>query len=102
MKRPFRARSSGDEDFDYRAYADNPLKRIATAVALLLTCVFLLMPLAILAYFGANITVSVCLVLAMSLLVFFLAEATEKSEGRRMMMVFGYLAVMGMFLAQNS
>lgn len=102
MKRPFRARSSGDETLDYRAYPGPTLERVATAVALLLLIVFLLMPLAVLAYFGANVTISASLVLGMAVLVFFLAEAMEKSEGRRLLLIFAYLAVMGMFLAQNS
>lgn len=102
VKRPFRARSSEDTKLMYRAYLESTLQRIATAVALLLTCVFLLMPLAVLAYFGANTTISVSLVLTMALLVFFLAEAMEKREGRRLLLACGYLAVMGMFLAQNS
>lgn len=101
-KWPFRARSSEDQNFEYRAYNESTLGRIATAVALLLTCVFLFMPLAVLAYFGGNVAFSVCLVLIMSLLVFFLAEKMEKSEGRRLLLIYAYLAVMGMFIAQNS
>lgn len=90
--------------FQYRAYLESTLERVATAVTLLLMIVFLLMPLAVLACFGANVTISVPLVLGMAVLVFFLAESMEKSEGRRFLLVFGYLAVtgMGMFAAHNS
>lgn len=101
MKKPFRARSSEDDRSKYRVYNDTTLQQAATAVALLLILVFLLMPLAVLAYFGANVTVGVCLVLPMAVAVFFLAESMEKSEGRRLLLVCGYLAVMGMFLPRN-
>lgn len=101
MKQPFQTRSSEDDNFKYRVYKESTLQHVATAVALLLILVFLLMPLAVLAYFGTNVTVGVCLVLPMAVLVFFLAESMEKSEGRRLLLVCGYLAVMGMFLPRN-
>lgn len=101
-KRPLRARSSADDMFEYRAYVASKLERVGTAVALLLIFVFLLIPLAVLTFFAANVAVSVSLVLVMAVLVFFLAEAMEKSEGRRLLLVCAYLAVMGMFLPQTS
>lgn len=101
-KRPFLARSSEDDMFEYCVYVEGTLERVGTGVALLLIIVFLLMPLAVLTFFAANIAVSVSLVLVMAVLVFFLAESMEKSEGRRLLLVCAYLAVMGMFLPRSS
>jgi uncharacterized membrane protein YGL010W len=102
VKRLFQARSSEDKMFVYRAYEESTLKRVAIAVMVLLISVFLLLPLAVLAYFSSNVTLAVCLVLPMAMLLFFLADSIERSEGRVLLLVFGYLAVFAMFLTRNS
>lgn len=71
------------------------------AVLLLGICVFLVLPLALLSYFESNHAVKTALVLVMCILISVLARAIETDEGRQIILVCGYSAIMSGFLSQS-
>lgn len=96
--RPFRARSSKTEDFEYHGYSERVLKRIGGVVSLLCISALLVIPMGLLVYFDTN-TVRLSVVLVMCSLISLLAQETEKDEGRRLLLVFAYLATIGTLLS---
>ncbi|KAJ0117742.1 uncharacterized protein J7T55_001942 [Diaporthe amygdali] len=93
LLRPFRARSSKAEHFESVEYGEKTLNWIGTVAFLLCACVLFVIPLALTVYFEENITVKVSLILVMCLLVTILALATEQDEGRRLLLLFAYVAI---------
>lgn len=68
-------------------------------ISLLCIFVFLVVPLGFLACSDANTTVKASIVLGMCSMVSFLAQMTEKDEGRQWLLVFAYLANIGALLS---
>lgn len=101
IQRPFRSRSPETEDLQFQRYEDAVLQWIVGAILLLVICVFLVLPLALLSYFNSNRDARIALVTVMCFLVAILARAIEANEARQVFFVCAYSAVISGFLSQT-
>ncbi|KAL1868301.1 hypothetical protein Daus18300_006025 [Diaporthe australafricana] len=93
LMRPFRAQSSKTESFEYHRFDEKNLNRLGMAVSMLCISGFFVIPLVLMAYFDTNTTLKLFLVLVMCSLVSYMAQMTERLEGRRLILVLAYLAI---------
>lgn len=75
---------------------------IVSFVSLLGIAVFLVLPLAILSFYDTSRVVRTAVVLAMCVVVSILAMVIEDNEGRQLILVCAYCAIMSSFLSQSS
>lgn len=72
------------------------------ALLLLAMCTFLVLPLALLSYYDSNRAVRTALVLGMCVVVSLVARGIEADEGRQIVLVCAYGAIISGFLTQAS
>lgn len=97
-----RTNSAKSEDLTFDRYEDGVLSWIVGALLLLGICIFFILPLALLSYYDSNRGVRTGLVLGMCFLVSLLARAIEPDEGRQIVLVCAYGALISGFLSQVS
>lgn len=97
-----RTNSAKSEDLTFDRYEDGVLSWIVGALLLLGLCIFFILPLALLSYYDSNRGVRTGLVLGMCFLVSLLARAIEPDEGRQIILVCAYGALISGFLSQVS
>ncbi|KAJ4386814.1 hypothetical protein N0V93_009712 [Gnomoniopsis smithogilvyi] len=97
-----RTNSTKSEDLAFDRYEDGVLSWIVGALLLLAISVFFILPLALLSYYESDRAVRTGLVLAMCFLASLLARAIEPDEGRQIVLVCAYGALISGFLSQVS
>ncbi|KAF3762551.1 hypothetical protein M406DRAFT_332931 [Cryphonectria parasitica EP155] len=102
LLRPFRSHSPPTPDLEFLRYEDADLSWVVGFVLLLVICIFLVLPLAVLSYFDSSHNVRTIVVLVMCFLVSILARAIETNEARQVVLVCAYSAIMSGFLSQYS
>ncbi|KAJ4413988.1 hypothetical protein N0V82_008198 [Gnomoniopsis sp. IMI 355080] len=88
-----RTNSAKSEDLAIDRYEDGVLSWIVGALLLLVISVFFILPLALLSYYDSNRAVRTGLVLGMCFLASLLARAIEPDEGRQIVLVCAYGAL---------
>jgi len=86
---------------EFYVYTDKGLNWLISVILLLVLCIFLVLPLALLSFFESDHVAKTVVVVVMCVLVSFLTRAIEPNEGRQIILVCGYSAIMSGFLAQS-